>query len=147
MILSAATGQASAAVIALWLAFDFVAGRYSNGVSQENRESSEYADAIKSIAGVLERRPECVCNVKTEAVVVECSGPPIQSVTRETIVSAYLFWLVIAGLLCLSVGFLLSLSFGSRKQERTIELSGVGPIPIDVDRLAAARQRARQISN
>ena len=146
MILSAATGQVSAAVIALWFAFDFVTGRYSS-VPQESSESSEYTDAIKSIAGVLERRPECVCNVKTEAVVVECSGPQIQSATREQIVSDYLSWLVIGGLLCLVVGFWLGLSFGSRKRERTIDLSGVGPIPLDVDRLAAARQRARQISN
>ena len=147
MILSAATGQASAAVIALWFAFGFVAGRYSNSVSLEKDESSEYADAIKSIAGVLERRPECVCNVKTEAVVVECSGPQIQPVTREQIVSDYLSWLVIGGLLCFVIGLWLGLSFGSRKRERTFELSGGGPIPLDVDRLTAARQRARQISN
>ena len=75
MILSSVTGQASAAVIALWFAFDFVAGRYSNSVSLEKDDSSEYADTIQSIAGVLERRPECVCNVKTEAVVAECAGP------------------------------------------------------------------------
>ena len=147
MILSSVTGQASAAVIALWFAFDYFAGRPSNSVSLDKDDSSEDADAIKSIAGVFERRPECVCNVKTEAVVVECAGPQIQSVTREQVLSDLLSWLVIGGLLCLVVGFWLGLSFGSRKRERTFDSSGVGPIPLDVERLAAARQRARQISN
>ena len=94
----------------------------------------------------MERGLDCVCNVKTEAVVVECAGPQTQSVTREQVVSDCLSWIVIGGLLCLVVGFWLGLRFGGHKRERTFDSSGVGPIPLDVERLAAARQRARQIS-
>ena len=83
-------------MIALNVLFDCVGHRYSSEPNSET--SSRYGEALSSIANVLEPKPECVCNVRTEPVVVECAQ--FAAAPCEQILFYYMSLFGLFGLVC-----------------------------------------------
>ena len=149
------------ALLALgWIVLDSFVGfstqRYKSPEPLESQaKPNQYNEALQAIASVLERKPECVCNVRTEAVVGEKPECPTDSsVSFEQVVSELWVPVVFICLCSLCVGIWLGWQYGRRSAvcrcgsrfSRPEDLLADRPVRIDVDSLAAARRRAREIS-
>ena len=143
MSVSSVGAQASAGVLALYVLFDLFGNRYSSAGNSFDK-SSGYGEALNSIASVLERKPECVCNVRTEPVIVEC--PSLSSVSREQVLFESWNLFVLVGIVCGCLEIWLGVCLGSRPTVKRHN-SEFEPVRIDVDSLVAARRRAREISS
>ena len=130
--------QASAGVLALYFLFECFGSRCSS-VGNSVDKSSGYGEALNSIASVLGRKPERVCNVRAEPVIVECHN--LSSVSREQVLFESLHLLVLVGIVCGCLGIWLGVCLGSRPTAKR-QNSEFERVRIDVDSLVAARRRA-----
>ena len=135
--------QASAGILALLCLFDCFGHRYSSEPNSDT--SSRYGEALSSIANVLARMPECVCNVRAEPLVVECAQFAPAPCEQSLFDLMLLLWLF--GLVCGLLGIWLGVGLGSRTRGFDKRHSEFESVRLDVDRLAAARRRAREIPN
>ena len=143
MFVSSIGAQASAGVLALYFLIDCFGIRNSSAGDSVDK-SSGYGEALNSIAWVLERKPECVCNARTEPVIAEC--PNLPSVSREQVLFENWHLFVVVGIVRGMPGIWLGVCLGWRPTVKRHN-SELDPFRIDVDRLVAARRRAPEISS
>ena len=98
---------------------------------------------------MLERKPECVCNVRTEPVVVECKGRQAEPKLSADVWSVEWQCVLVVAIVSLVLGFWLGRISCSDARPSSREVQGSrssDPILIAVGSLEAARRRARAIS-
>ena len=139
-----------AGTVLCWLAREGIWWLQTERVSEAEHAAQSTAEdsagALELIASVLEGKPECVCNVRTEPLIVECGRQLPAEFGTDLL---WTCWRVCAfvGFVSLLLGFWLGrVSPFARGQVEFYHSPPGGPVRIDVRSLEAARRRARAIS-